>query len=334
MRKSRKILLALAVMLLLTFSVSATEPDAPTEPEASIHYMDTLPGDFSPLSQRTAEKEFLLALTTDKLYRLSADGSTVTPSMAAAMPEDVTAEYAGAWGIPADAARGYAFRIDLNPAVCWADGTPITADDYLYSFGLLRDAGYFDFLAHSEFQAESVISLAEAGFSSVADAQAAGYTALYVDTANFWGLDGGWKSVDDRTRLRDYAMPSGLNEYFVTPAYLYQVYLADGADYAYLQSEFVGISAEPETDTAQVGFLKTGEHQITLILDAPATATALALQLDEFWLFREGAEGCSYGPYEITSADAGLIVLERSGNWWGDAAGLPDTIHCLREIGS
>lgn len=336
MGKLRKSLPALAAILLLAFGVSATEPAAPTEPKAALHYMDTLPGNFSPLSGQTAEKEFLLKLTTDKLYRLSADGSTITPSMATAMPTDVTAEYAGTYGVPADAVRGYAFRIDLNSAACWADGTPITADDYLYSMEQLYAEGYFEFLAYREPQIESVVSLEEAGFASTADAQDAGYTLFFVDTSGFWGLENGWKSVNDRTRLRDYAMPSGLNEYFVTPAYLYNSYLAEGAGFDYLQSEFVGISAQPEAQHTftDAGILKTGEHQITLILNAPTTATALALELEDLWLFREGVEHGSYGPYELVSADPNLIVLERNEHWWGDTDGLPDTIHCVREIGS
>ena len=52
---------------------------------------------------------------------------------------------------------------------------------------------------------------------------------FYLDTEGFWGLGGGWKPISDRIRLRDFAMPGGLDEYFVSPAYLYRYYLMDGA---------------------------------------------------------------------------------------------------------
>lgn len=352
MRRSRKSLLALAFAMLLAFSVSATETAAPTEP-AVIHYMDTLPGNFSPLSERTAEKAFILDLTTDSLYKLSADGSTLIPSMAAAMPVDVTAEYAGGiYGVPADAVRGYAFRIDLDPAACWEDGTPITADDYLFTVeqrleeDFLYLANAADFLAGRERLSENIISLEDCGYTSVAEAQAAGVTAFYVDMTHFWGLDSGWQPLESRTRYRDYAMPSGMNECFVTPAYLYRNYLADDAGQAYYQSEFVGISAEMENRLtfADVGILKTGDDQLTLILEAPTTATALALKLENLYLFRQEFWGddygttpeqyCSYGPYRLVSASYEQIVLERNEYWHGDADRYPaDTVLCKRPAG-
>ena len=333
----RIIILALAALLLTGCTLSAEPTQAPTEPVpteppaiVAACTLPALPESWDALSEQTAETAFLQSLTGGRLYELTADGSEIVPSMAAALPVDVTAEYTGQYNVPADALRGYAFRIDLNEAACWEDAAPITADDYIASLEQLlageTRAADFLFLANvwglllgETKPAETVVSLRDAGFGSVAAAREAGATAFYLDMEVFWGLDEGWKSVEDRTRYRDYAMPAGLSEQFVSPAYLYHTYLADGAAYSYLQSEFVGISADlgSKLTFEDVGIQKTGDYQITLILAQPHTAEALALKIADFPLLTSDGRSC--GPYRLISADSSLIELERNENWWGDA---------------
>lgn len=314
-------------------TVPETTVPAETEPQpvVAVCYMDTLPESWGPLAEQTGEVAFLRNLTAPGLYRLSSDGSEIVPHMAAALPLDVTAEYAGQYNVPGDASRGYAFRIDLNAAACWEDGASITADDYITSLEMLLAeedraaeflflANVWGFLRGESRPAERVVSLHDGGFGSMAAAREAGVTEFYLDMATFWGLGEGWQSVNDRTRYRDYAMPAGLNEQFVSAAYLYDTYLADGADYEYLQREFVGVSENPENKLTlqDVGIQKTGAYQITLILDQPTTADALALKIADFPLMT--GEGRSCGPYRVVSADAQLIELAPSENWWGDGA--------------
>lgn len=65
-------------------------------------------------------------------------GWSVVCEMAAELPQDVTAEYAGQFGIEAgDSLK--AWKIVLNPNACWEDGTPINADSYIYSYKELLD---------------------------------------------------------------------------------------------------------------------------------------------------------------------------------------------------
>lgn len=52
--------------------------------------------------------------------------------MAAGDPQDVTASYAGQYGIKSGDS-GKAYKISLNPSATWANGTPITSADYVYS---------------------------------------------------------------------------------------------------------------------------------------------------------------------------------------------------------
>lgn len=306
MKHNKSILaMLLALVLLLTgcgigSPAETTEP-APTEPPLVVAaaYLEELPEIWDSSAEQTDAVKFLRELTMSGLYDLSADGSEIIPLLASALPVDVTAEYAGTYHVPADAARGYAFRIDLTESACREDGTPITAGDWLAE---LMDLSIF---AAAEAPAANVVSLMEAGFASVAEAQAAGITEFYLDIGTFWGMGDGWASIQDRTRLRDYAMPAGLNEMFVSPAYLYETYLAEGAAYAYLQSEFVGICTDAVENPA--GLLKTGDHQITLILAQPTTADALALKLADCLL--------PAGPYRVVSAGGELIQLERNPYW-------------------
>ncbi len=51
--------------------------------------------------------------------------------MAATALEDVTAEYAEAWGLPGE--RGYAFKITLRDDLKWENGDPIVAGDFVYT---------------------------------------------------------------------------------------------------------------------------------------------------------------------------------------------------------
>lgn len=353
LKKSR---VALALVLALALSgcmaVSAAEPGAP-EKATAVYYMDALPGNWSVESAQTPEKEYLRSLTTTALYT-SVDGELV-PGLAAELPVDVTAEYAGKeiYGIPAGAERGYAFRITLRRDVFWEDGAAVDADDVLFSVRTLMQskscaqdyrwianaAGYAEGL---ERPAEQVVSLNEAGFSTVSEAEAAGYTRFYLDVARFWGLDTGWTSIGDRQRILDHAMTPGLDEMYITPAYLYEQYLAEGTSLAYLQGRFLGITGDRDNilTMEDVGILKTGEYELVVIAGEPVTARTAAARLGQLCLLRQTLYGDRYGtapeyysscgPYRITDAGADEILLERNEYWRGDISAWPaDVIRCL-----
>lgn len=69
-------------------------------------------------------------------YNDTLDGYEIVPYMATKEPEDVTAEYAAAWGIDADA-KARVWKITLRDDLKWEDGTPITAQDFVKSAELL-----------------------------------------------------------------------------------------------------------------------------------------------------------------------------------------------------
>lgn len=348
MKKRALPALILALCLILTATVSASE--LPPRREAT-HQME-IPACWSPLTEQTEETELILSLTADRLYRLSADGQALTPSLAAAMPEDVTGEYAGTYGIPADAALGYAYRITLEPEARWEDGAPITADNWQFTMNTLIDrnrlgldiAGLSGYYSHTEKPSETIISLQDAGFSSVEEAMEAGRTEFYIDVTNFWGLDAGWVSASGQDRLKDAAIPSGITEMYVSGAYLFDRYLKTGASQSVFQTEFVGVAAEAEfLDLADLGILRTGTHELVLILETPITAEALALKLSDMIPLREDLFGGDYGtstaysacgPYRIVSCGSGEMILEPNEYWHGKVPSFEADLIRLTQIGA
>lgn len=338
MKALRKYIGLLVVALVLAaMALGASATDAKM---VAVREMDSLPTYWNPLEAETEEQKFLRSLTGGGMFRVknrSVESELVTGY------EDVTAEYAGSYGVPETAVRGYAFRITLSQDACWDDGTPITADDWIYSghqmlnmegsdtlLILANAAGY----RNGENRNNQIVPLAEAGYGSVAAAQEAGITQFFVDVEHYWGLGEGWRSVRDITRLEDPAMTRGCAEMYVSAAWLYDRYLADERPYAYFQGEFLGIAGEGTLLTLEdVGLLKTGDHELVLVLEEPDSATALAVRLADFCLIREGTSyrsamgSASCGPYRIAEASAEAIRLEKNPNWWGEA-GQYDEVLC------
>ncbi|MBQ7801400.1 MAG: hypothetical protein IJ375_03645 [Oscillospiraceae bacterium] len=309
MKKCRMLAAGVLALLLGGCSVSAA---AVTEPQTltAVRYLDA--GEW-------ADGAFVRQMTSTALYTLE-DGE-LTPGLAG-LPVDVTGEYAGTRGVPTGAERCYAFRVPLAEDVFWEDGTAVTAGDLLTAIQAKLDTDFRwlsnaeGYLAGWERDSDTVVSLADAGFGTLAEAEAAGYTRFYVDTAELWGLDGGWEPITDRARIRDWAMPSGLEELYVTPAYLYRNYLAEGKSLSYLQGEFLGVTADRADvlTLEDVGAVKTGGHELLLISASPVTAGTVAARLLDLTL----TDSRSYGPYRVVSADAEEILLERNPYWAGD----------------
>lgn len=316
-------------------------------------WVKAMPVNWNPQEWSTEEEGELLSLTNPGLYAVcpadNENGFTLKPEMAADAPVDVTSQYAGSdtYGVPGSAESGYAYRIDLNPDAKWEDGTPVNADTYLYSLqqmlsseakhsraslfwsGTLRVANAWDY--YMQDMAGQVIyrTLADAGYASVAEARNDGLTNLYLDMDGFWGLDCGWKSLDDGTLIRDEAVPAGMEEDMISASYLYRNYLANGNSYAAYQTTFIGFrqGRVAETSFDQVGLLKTGEYQITLVLEKPLSPEELQWNLISGWLVKEDVYGDGYctgvenspscGPYKLTELEEDFYRLERNENWYG-----------------
>ena len=319
-------------------------------------HISQMPKSWNPHNWTSSSEQYIVKLTAPGLYTFGINeegtGYELQPDMAAGAPVDVTAEYAGYYGVPGDADWGYAYRIPLNPDAVWDDGTPITADTYLYSMkqllsseydydradrfvnGQLRLANALDYCMQDQVGTRIYRSLADAGYRDVSEARNDGIENLYINVGAFWGLNKDWLSIYDNDLIRDEAVPSGKSEDYVSAKYLYNNYLADGQAYSAYQSTFVGLLEKTveETDFDDVGILKTGEYELTLILEKAASAQVLQAELTEGWLVREELYGPEYGtsvetssscgPYKLTQLEEQGFLLERNKKWFGYVDGL------------
>lgn len=340
MKNTKRIaILTCVLLMILALPVSATETPGPTlAPRMEgVMELSQMPDNWSPLGQLTDDQRAILSLTSEALYKIDSEGQ-LQPAQAAALPQDVTAQFAGHYGIPKTAVRGYAFAIPLRDRACWDDGRPLSAGDWVYTIEMLlkRDLLPLDIANYDAYRqgetgpAAQIVSLEDAGYSSLTDAQAAGIRDFYVETNVFWGLDAGWCRVTDRTRLFDPAIPSGCEEMYVTPAYLFQTYLTNSGGLKYFQKQFVGVPAadgEPMT-MADVGLL-VWEDQLVLVLQDRTTPSQLALALTSFYPVQQGADPDRYGTagyytgcgeYRIISANAKEILMVPSAFWTGETA--------------
>ena len=335
----RIVILACVLLMILVLPVSATSNPAPTlAPRMEgVLELSQVPENWSPLGQLNDDQRAILSLTSETLYCIGSDGQ-IQPAQAASLPVDVTAQFAGHYGISKTAVRGYAFAIPLRDGACWDDGRALSAGDWAYTIEMLlkQDLLPLDIANYQAFRqgetgpAAQIVSLEDAGYRSMEEAQAAGIRDFYVETNVFWGLDAGWLRITDRSRLFDPAIPSGCEEMYVTPAYLFQTHLSNNGDLKYFQKEFVGVPAadgEPMT-MADVGLL-VWEDQLVLILEERTTPSQLALALCPFYPIQQGANperfgtpgyytGC--GEYRIISATKEEILMVPSSFWTGETA--------------
>lgn len=312
-------------------TTDSTEEAAPVTYTYS--YSDAASSTWSPTDWETNDEASVLSFVTMGLYDFwigdDGTGYKVVPEMAAEMPVDVTAEFAGneVYGVPADAAEGYAWRIALNPDACWEDGTPITSADYVYSMQQFLNPDMANYRASSYYTGQLTIanaygyynsnnagqigysaSLGSLGFATVEDAQAAGYTEFGVDLANFWGIsEAGTVSITDETEYRDPAIEEGQAEDYVSGKYIYDTYLAAGAPYADLAIDYVYVGEEIVGATwDQVGLIADDDYTITLVLASPISEFYLGYNLSSSWLVHEET-------YEANKQQTGDLIKSAYG---------------------
>ena len=247
---------------------------------------------WDPLSWETSSDSAILDYISSGFYTfvLNSDksGYSVVPELAAEMPVDVTAEYAGRFGV-AENETGKAWRIALNPDACWEDGTKITSADYLYSIQQLLNPKMLNRRADSYYagefnlyNAKNYLYSGKTSYDLVTDSAenliAAG-TDVYVDM-DFWGLVGApdadgnpapqYVSIADETMYRDEAVEEGQDEDWVSAKYIFDSYLAEGMPYNSYQGEYLyTASVAPETSWEDVGFQVIDEYTIDFVLTNP-----------------------------------------------------------------
>ncbi|MBR4971814.1 MAG: hypothetical protein IKY59_02465 [Oscillospiraceae bacterium] len=147
---------------------------------------------WAPHTWETASDRYILDYTTMGFYDfvLNEDATswTVMEEMAVGRPKDVTKDYVGQFGITAgETAR--AWELTLNPAACWENGEPITADTYLYSYQQLLDGRMMNRRADSLYAGEFAIVGAkdylygDCGWEDVGILKTGDYRLVLITTA-------------------------------------------------------------------------------------------------------------------------------------------------------
>ena len=250
-------------------------------------------------------------------FKVNSDktGYSIIPEAAADYPVDVTAEYVGQMGVQ-EGETGKAWRIALNPALCFNDGRLVTADDYIYSMQqqlnpkiLNRRADSWYDGTFSIVNAKNYLYAGKTTYDAIPEAAedllAAG-TEVYLDMG-FWGVVGApdkdgnpapqYISVADDTMYRDAAVEDeNADEAWVSAKYLYENYLAAGMPYNSYAADYLKVANVAKAVTwDDVGLKKIDDYTIDFILEAPVAEPAFYVPYNlsgNFLVEKEMYEAC------------------------------------------
>lgn len=228
-------------------------------------------------------------------------GSFTTNYAAATKLEDVTSTVDAKWGYTDEQkeAGGYAWKITLREDLKWDDGTPIDAEDFVYSMKEQLNPDFMNYRADTyynsifvknakgyvfsktDFTYEPVASFGYATNQAAIDAG----KALYLDVETLWGAAGyvdaegnvvdKWVSITDETVYDTpdaWAAGEAVDAFSAAALYAaYGNFLEVGANYA----SCIGIKKENTnkvTDFANVGLYSPSKYEIVLCMDSPIKA--------------------------------------------------------------
>jgi oligopeptide transport system substrate-binding protein len=293
-----------------TTSVDTTDEsgNAVSADTASYTYNDYAPGSpatWNPHEWETDQDSYIMTYTTSNLYEFDLndtnDGYKVVCEMASDFPVDVTSDYAGneTYGVPSDAKEGYAWKIELNPAAKWEDGTPITADDYIYSMQQLLNSDMQNYRASSFYDGTHALANAQAFASSGKEVYTPVYDSAISDYRDvkdsdmvfsltqsvvFFGDSGtNYYNQDDYKSYFNDADGNDLYAKYSTKDYwpltdeakadllTIAANFGDTRDVAYKEFCFTDDGAGAVVDFSSVGLIKTGDYEITYVFVNPIT---------------------------------------------------------------
>ena len=161
-------LLGLAVCISAVFLSGCKKKTESTEKTYTYRTTSSAPSTWSPTDYQMGSEGEIISLITDDLYGYvvneTKDGYKTECCMATEFPIDVTSEYAGntVFGIPQDAAEGYAWKFNIRSDMTWEDGTPINADTFEYSLKQFLNPQMKNYRASGYYSDNMVIANAEA----------------------------------------------------------------------------------------------------------------------------------------------------------------------------
>lgn len=228
------------------------------------------------------------------------DGGYTTYYSAATKLEDVTSTVDAKWGYTQEQKDegGYAWKITLRKDLKWDDGTPIHAEDFVYSMQEQLNPDFLNYRANTYYdtlrikkskayfnknQAETYPTVASRGYESVAAAVAAG-EQVYIDVYTLWGAAGyvdangneapQWVLITDDTTVYDsvdgWADPTKSDQF--TGKSVFEAYglgyLEVGAPYhEYLAIKVV--NTERDVTWEDVGMYAVDADSFVVLLDKP-----------------------------------------------------------------
>ncbi|MGN1026283.1 MAG: ABC transporter substrate-binding protein, partial [Faecousia sp.] len=352
----------LAATMLLTLFAGCGQKDTPGSTEgtgtgetaapATYTYHGTYSSvsTWSPTDWEISSEYDMLGYTVTVFYgfwmNATKDGYDIVPELAAEFPVDVTADYAGneTYGVPADAAEGYAWQIKMREDATWEDGTPITAHDVEYTLQQFLSPDMKNYRASLFYQGGTALANAEGYYNS----DKAGEPALYLATSlegkamtDFSaGEDGQYVDADGNPvyfawnvpleylggySLRDYGSVMDLDTFYAVDALMDAdgyipmtddtiagVYSLTGSDYWGNEPEedlinyvyCYGVMAPVTWD--QVGFVQDDTYTFTLVLKNPSTLFDFEMNVDNLILVKEDV-------YEANKVETGGIVKSAYG---------------------
>lgn len=169
-------------------------------------------------------------------YEFNDDGSIVSGSYvveysAATALTDVTAKYAGQYGLAEDATSGQAFAMSLRHDLTWDDGTPIKAEDFVWTMQQQLSPNYLFSTAANYYSGNYIIHNAE---NYLKQGQKGWYSAATFIGSSIDSIEGltfdatnvpAFKDIfgtTDMTKLSGYAgyfVSGGVNVYDTLVAY-------------------------------------------------------------------------------------------------------------------
>lgn len=283
------------------------------------------------------------------------------------------------FGIPESASKGYAYTIDLNRDAVWEDGTPINADTYVWSMQQLLDSKLKNYRAIDYYSQNFSIAGAEeyanSGLTVKKHNSTDGESMTYAFDSLTKGADGQYVTADgakvyfvlketlaylDGDSLAGYAgagkisadhwaaISAGMDDKGFVPVTdestaVLRAFIT-GPDWGNEPASYLGYYIAydytyPEVSYDTVGLYKSGEYQITLVLDKSLSGFNLLYNLSGNWIvYQPYYEAClkqegdlwtstyntdvattmSYGPYKLVAYQADKIMrFERNEKWYG-----------------
>ncbi len=288
------------------------------------------PTDWNPHRCDTAADAELLSYLSAGLYEFelnkSGDGFRLGPCMAAGLPEDITSELIGSYGLTeGETQRAYA--IPLRHDLCWEDGMPITAEDFVASaqrllepraanpradilsegdLALAGSAEYIDQIkpirqenALNAFYTMADLSPGKDGVYCTPEGQLV-YLALdypleyllYGDTLRFYVETYGEKCFDLRSwesllaRMNEDGLAPLTDESYILFEGLVTGNPLWGDSEEAIPAYFICDTPLPPVSWDSVGIFARGDYELVLVLAQPLDSFDLLYALTDCWLVR------------------------------------------------